>query len=653
MSPRARLASFRSSFQFKLFSIFTLLTFLTICLLTTLYVITEVRQTRDQAHQQLKLQSLRFADSIRLSLYAENLSVLGQIAAQELRTPEIIAVLISASDGRALVDIHKENSSTPTKSISQSVEIKANLLADSVESALTDVKEKHPAVLGTVSLERGTSDITEAVYKVIWFSVLVGMIFWLGVSILSYLVLCRVTDSFNDLVHGINLLKGGDLTFRIKINSNDEASRASDAVNNLAIALQKSGEENFLLNEERLEFERKMLQSQKLESLGIMAGGIAHDFNNLLQSILGNLELAGKELAQNSDSQKHIANAMKSGKAATHLTNLMLTYVGKGLISKRELDLNEVVRGNAEMLRSATSESVSIELQLSEELPCIKADDAQIQQLVMNLITNAAESIEKMLGLVRLSTGILYCDQAFLATSLLTEKPEPGNYVFLEVSDNGCGMSAETLKRLFDPFFTTKFTGRGLGMSAVIGIVRSHNGALCVESEPGRGTTFKVLFPISEKEQSDTTQPQETNVSPEKNEATGELFSGLALVVDDEKSVLKVCTKMIKLLGFKVITASDGIEAVSKFREHADDIAVVLMDLTMPDMDGITAMHEIYRIKPDTKVILASGFNRDDLTESITDQAACGFIRKPYSMGALEAEIRRVIQGDGRLARFQ
>lgn len=395
--------------------------------------------------------------------------------------------------------------------------------------------------------------------------------------------------------------------------------------------------------EEKLALERQLHQAQKLESLGLMAGGIAHDFNNLLQSILGNIELASMNLASDSASHKYLSNAIISGRHASHLTNLMLTYVGKGIISKKKLHLNELIRENIELLKTAASTAVSIELRLSAEQPVILADEAQILQVVMNLLTNAAESIEEQPGVIKLTTRIQNCDRSFLANSPLSEKLEPGCYLFFEVNDNGCGMSEETIERLFDPFFTTKFAGRGLGMSAVKGIIKAHHGALFVESEVGQGTTFRALFPISESAQSDVDQiPIQTR--PEKSAFTENPLSGVVLVVDDDKSVLKVCVKMVELCGFTVITAHDGIDAVAKFRKHAEEIVVVLMDLTMPNMDGIAAMSEIYGIRPDVKVILASGFNAEELSERITSQSPSGFIRKPYSFDALEEKIRRVVQ---------
>jgi CheY-like chemotaxis protein len=376
-----------------------------------------------------------------------------------------------------------------------------------------------------------------------------------------------------------------------------------------------------------------------------MAGGIAHDFNNLLQSILGNIELASMKLNPDAEPQKYIANALTSGKYAVQLTNLMLTYLGKGLYTKKELSLNELVRENVEMLKTAATTAVSIEWNLCPELPAIIADEAHIQQIVMNLITNAAESIEQQPGVIRITTGIQNCDKTCLDASMLDEKPEPGRFVFFEVSDNGCGMSEETLHRLFDPFYTTKFTGRGLGMSAVLGIIRTHGGALLVQSEPGKGSTFRVLFPLAESARPFMV-PEPVAPQPEEGATIEKPLSGVVLVVDDEKPVLKICTKMAQLCGFTVITACDGIDAVAKFRTHADDIDIVLMDLTMPNMDGITAMKEIYLIRPNAKIILSSGFNNEELSERIKGQHPSGFIRKPYSMKLLEKEFQRVMRAD-------
>ena len=398
---------------------------------------------------------------------------------------------------------------------------------------------------------------------------------------------------------------------------------------------------------ERYQLERQLLHAQKLESLGIMAGGIAHDFNNLLQSILSNMELAATKLAPKSAAHTYISTAMNSTNHAANLTSLMLDYTGKGYQKKTAINLNTLVMENAEMLKTFASSAVPIQLSLSAELPAILANRAQLQQVVMNLITNAAESIEKLPGGITLTTGTQQCNAVCLASSMLLEKPDPGLFVFIEVADNGCGMNEETIARLFDPFFTTKFAGRGLGMSAVMGITKAHRGALFVESAVGAGTNFRVLFPAYDEVP--PVSADEFPVAPSKESLPAKrLFSGIALVVDDEKPVLKVAVKIASLCGFKVISAVDGIDAVTKFRDHADEIVVVLMDLTMPNMDGITAMNEICRIRPECKVILASGFNECELSSRITGQEPAGFIRKPYSMKALEEELQRVVQGEER-----
>lgn len=650
MSPNTQWSDFRRSFQFKLFSIFTLLTFLIAFLLSTMYSITKIHEARVHATELLQLRAEQLADSVRLPLYAENRDLLRQLAEHAAQAPQIQAVMICAPDGMVLAFVHVPgylpNPSSPTELISQTVDVRSSLLMGSVESSMTDGRHDTSApLIGTVRMERGTADLSRAIRQVVMLSTSIAIGFWLAVSLLCYLVLRRVTSSFNALMRGINTMQGGDFTSRIDIESDDEPGRAAGAINNLASALQQRGEENIRLQEERLNLERQMLHAQKLESLGVMAGGVAHDFNNLLQSILGNIELASMKLAPDSAPHKYIGHAMQAVKHAARLTNSMLTYLGQGLITKKELNLNELVKENAEILKTAASTAVPMELSLSPGLPAIMADESHIQQVVMNLIINAAESIDNQSGLIKLTTGIQSCDKTCLAASLLDEKPSPGRYVFLEVSDNGCGMSKETLKRLFDPFFTTKFTGRGLGMSAVMGIIRTHCGALFVESKPGKGTTFRALFPILE---SALPAAVKKPVAPPPEECTfpDNQLSGVALVVDDEKSVLRICMKMVELCGFTVITACDGIDAVAKFREHADEIDIVLMDLTMPNMDGITAMGEIYSIRPDTKVIISSGFNKDELSERITTLPPSGFIRKPYSMNVLEAEMRRVVQGD-------
>lgn len=391
--------------------------------------------------------------------------------------------------------------------------------------------------------------------------------------------------------------------------------------------------------EDRLEFERQLLHTQKLESLGVLAGGIAHDFNNLLLTILGNVELAALKIEPKSSAHRLLDQAMMAARRAADLTSRLLAYSGKGVYVISRLNLNDLVNENASLFRTAVSRTISIEMSPSPHLPDVMGDSAQIQQVIMNLITNASEAIEIQSGRIRISTGQQTYDRASLSASRLEEKPAPGHFVYLEVSDNGTGMSEQVQQRIFDPFFTTKFAGRGLGMSAVLGIVKAHSGALFLDSSPGGGTTIRVIFPASGTCASPEPLPPVTSRAVTKVLS----LSGTVLIVDDEKSVLKICVSMVKHCGMATITATDGAEAVTIFRAHSNEIDLVLMDLTMPNMDGVAAMLELRRIQPDVRIILSSGFNEQELDERIRNQNPSGFIRKPYSLKNLEAELRRVL----------
>ncbi len=394
--------------------------------------------------------------------------------------------------------------------------------------------------------------------------------------------------------------------------------------------------------EERLNLERQLLHAQKLESLGILSGGIAHDFNNLLQAMLGNLELALMRLPHDTPVRKNINHAIKAGRHAAQLTSMMLAYSGKGLFVIKPLNLTELVEENATMLEAAIHKSITLEQQLDHTLPIIRADAGQLQQVIMNIITNAAEAIGDRRGTIALSTGVKDFDSATLNSSRLEEKQAAGRYVWLEVRDTGCGMEEETLSKLFDPFFTTKFTGRGLGMSAVLGIIRAHKGAFLVESVPGIGTTIKVLFPTAGE------QPVGPAPVNESKPITEELIgrSGKVLVVDDEDMIRAVSTAMLKELGFETLAAASGEEALALFREMGDSIDVVLLDQVMPGMDGVTVFKELRTLRPDIKVLLASGFSQQEVSERFSGLGLYGFLPKPYTLKNLTAELSQVLMGE-------
>jgi PAS domain S-box-containing protein len=398
--------------------------------------------------------------------------------------------------------------------------------------------------------------------------------------------------------------------------------------------------------EERLGLERQLLHAQKLESLGVLAGGIAHDFNNLLTIILGNLEMTRAALSSESPSHRRLDDAVQASRRAATLIRQMLAYAGKGQFLLSDVDLSDLVQVNAHLWRSVIPRTVTLRLELDHSLPPIHADAGQMQQIVMNLITNAAEAIDDDAGLVTLSTGLQMCDEALLSRSRVEVKALPGRFVWLEVSDTGCGMDQETQQRLFDPFFTTKQTGRGLGMSAVLGIVRAHRGAIVVDSTPGQGTTVRVFFPVGAEAQAALAEIPATVRRDTDAGRSAPSPSGTVLVVDDEPMVRGLCQRVVEQLGFETLPAADGQEALRLFRAHADEIVGVVLDLTMPQMDGVATFHALQRVRPDVKVLLCSGYGHHAASQVQSCQGLAGFLHKPYPIKALAQKLERILRDD-------
>lgn len=391
------------------------------------------------------------------------------------------------------------------------------------------------------------------------------------------------------------------------------------------------------LEAERLDMERRLLHAQKLESLGVLAGGIAHDFNNLLMAILGYADLALLDVSPVSPARPSIQEIINASHRAADLCRQMLAYSGKGKFVIEHLQLDEVIQEMVHMLKTCISKKALLNLNLAENLPSIEGDPAQLRQVLMNLVINASEAIGDRSGVVTISTGARQCDAEYLRETFLDDSLPEGLYVSLEVSDTGCGMDKETQARIFEPFFTTKFTGRGLGMSAVLGIVRGHRGTLKVYSEPGKGTTFRLLFPAS-FQQGERTPAR----APESfSEWSG---SGTVLLVDDDETILGIGRMMLERLGFSVLTASDGKEGVEVYRSCAKEIALVLLDLTMPRMNGEEAFRELLRINPGVRVVLSSGYSEQEVAARFAGRGLAGFIQKPYQVERLRETLKQIEQ---------
>ncbi len=385
---------------------------------------------------------------------------------------------------------------------------------------------------------------------------------------------------------------------------------------------------------EQRQAQSRMEHTQRLESLGVLAGGIAHDFNNILTAIMGNAALGRMKLDDAHPAMAHLARIEESSQRAAELCKQMLAYSGRGQFAVKPMNLSDMVEKITKLLQVSIAKNAVLKFHLAENLPAVEADAAQLQQVIMNLVINASEAIGEKSGVISLSTGMMQADAIYLKEAYTAEDAGAGHYVFLEVADTGCGMDKMTRRKLFDPFFTTKFTGRGLGMSAVLGIVRGHHGAIRVYSESGAGTTFKMLLPASEAKLDGQTENTALN---------GWSGVGVVLIVDDEETIRETAAMMLEGMGFDTLTAEDGMRGVEVYRAHQDRIVAVLLDMTMPKLDGKGCFRELRRINRNVRVILSSGYNEQDATNRFAGQGLTGFIQKPYAPEALRAKMKETL----------
>ncbi|HEX03939.1 MAG TPA: response regulator, partial [Bacteroidetes bacterium] len=379
--------------------------------------------------------------------------------------------------------------------------------------------------------------------------------------------------------------------------------------------------------------ESQMQHAQKLESLGVLAGGIAHDFNNLLVGILGNANLAITRMDEDHSERGLIDNIQTAAQRASELTRQMLAYSGKGSFIIEPMDLSKAIEEMYNLLKVSISRHCELDCDYSDDVPMVNGDATQIRQVVMNLITNASDAIGDNVGTITIRTGRMELTKGSLGAVYLDKDLEEGLYSYVEVSDTGCGMDKETIDKMFDPFFTTKFTGRGLGLAAVLGILRSHKGMFKVYSELGKGTTIRALLPASDQQvipDDSKTDQIELNTNA----------SGTVLVVDDDETVRQVAEMMLQGFGYTVRTAVDGMDACELYTREGESIDLVILDMSMPRMDGEETFNELKKIDADVRVMLSSGYNEQETMSDFDGDGLCGFIQKPYQMSELILQVQ-------------
>lgn len=391
-----------------------------------------------------------------------------------------------------------------------------------------------------------------------------------------------------------------------------------------------------------MDLDARVQQVQKLETLGTLAGGVAHDFNNLLQAILGNASIIRVHAGSSADVETSVEQIEIACRRAGELTNQLLAYAGKGKFVLETVDVSRLAIEMSKLLEASLPRKPRLLGQFAHGLPAVEGDPTQLRQVLMNLVINAAESLPDNSGVIRLSTGKVDLQADDLEGLLLGSGLPPGTYIYCEVCDTGCGMTEEVRARIFDPFFTTKQNGRGLGLAAVLGIVRGHRGALQVHSESGSGTLVRVLFPVSLK------QPPASRASAPLHQFPAERISGTILVVDDEAAIRSSARFLLESLGFAVVTASDGLEAVEIFKTMQAEVSAVLLDLTMPKMSGAEVLRELRSMRTDVPILVTSGYSEKETEKQFKDRERIGFIQKPYRGSELRTRLFELLKHGNR-----
>jgi signal transduction histidine kinase/CheY-like chemotaxis protein len=379
--------------------------------------------------------------------------------------------------------------------------------------------------------------------------------------------------------------------------------------------------------EQRRQMERKLQETQRLEGLGVLAGGIAHDFNNLLGGILGHAQLALMDLPPGGEAYESITAIAAIARSAAELTSQLLAYAGKGRVVVQPLQLNTLVHEMRDLLQVSVARHCTVVYDCAEHLPAIEADSAQLRQVVLNLLVNASEAIAPGSGTIRLDTSVEWLDKQQLARLVLGDGLAEGSYVRLTVADDGVGMDEATLSWMFEPFFSTKFAGRGLGLAAVLGIVRAHHGALQVRSKPGEGTTFCVWFPAIGA----SVQPAE-----QSQPAPFVRHSGAVLVIDDDEQVRRITARFLERMGFSVFSAPDGLTGLQLLRTGIPSLAAVLVDLTMPQLSGDVVARLVGELAPGTPVVLMSGYSASEIAAQHANLGVAAFVQKPFGFDTLQ-----------------
>ena len=647
------LLNFREHFSARIFLTFSFLIVIVTLAFTVFFYRYQSSSLTEKTNSEGELLASLLAYNARLGVYTENADLLSAPVNGILENPEVLSVAVYTADGKTLAlqnrpgsrlspDIEKWNagigqslkkSTQPLRLTNDDnfiiwtrVALKPIITAEDAVYLDAYPTKQVEQIIGSVRVVMDGRQLRKHLHVLLFDSILIGIISLIIGSMIAYLISGRITKPLNKLTDGVKDFSCGKECKEIIVETGDEIGNLASAFNDMVDSLKKR-------EAEKEELEEKLRHSQKMEAIGTLAGGVAHDFNNILMAINGYGALIQFELDEGSKLWSYADQIIRAGERAANLTQRLLAFTRKQIISPRPIILDEIVRNIDKMLARLITEDIELKFHLEAADNFVMADADQMDQVLLNLVTNARDSMPHG-GAIIIATCVVTLEDDFVKRH---DQQNGGEYLLITVSDNGVGINEDIKERIFDPFFTTKEVGKGtgLGLSMVYGIVKQHNGIIELDSEAGKGTTFRIYLPLIEP-----VIKKEQGKSPVFLQGNMETI----LVAEDDTAVMGLLKGLLEKNGYNVITATNGEEAVRKFIDHRDSIRLILLDVIMPRKNGKEVYDEIIGIRSDIKAIFMSGYTNDIIDWKGALQEDINLISKPVRPGDLLLKLREVLE---------